>query len=428
MQLPEAPQDAPMLVGFSGGLDSTVLLHLLRQQHDDLRAIHIHHGLHADADGWAAHCERECAALGVPLRVVRVTVDRASGLGPEGAARAARHTAFAAALGAGELLALAHHQDDQAETFLLRALRGSGTDGLAAMRPWRAYARGWLWRPLLGLTRAELARYAHAHGLRWVEDPSNASADADRNFLRGQVLPLLRERWPSAPATLARSAMLCAQAGDLLGHEDADCLTHCQAAVAAAIAHPALLSVATLRTLPDARRARVLRHWIATLGLPPLPARLVARIEAELLSARADARPRCEWSGARIERWRDLLHAGRIRPPLPSEWAQTWAGQSPLALPDGDQLALTGADRFDAPMQVRARRGGERITLPGRRHSHALKHLLQDAAMPPWQRAQLPLLFDADGELLAAGDRIISARLQAWLEQHQAALVWSCLA
>src|SRR5690606_29045284 len=114
-----------------------------------LRALHVHHGLHPDADAWAAHCEAACAALQVPLAVERVLVERASGLGLEAAARGARRAAFARALGEGEVLALAHHRDDQAETFLLRALRASGPDGLAAMRPWLRFAGGWMWRPLL---------------------------------------------------------------------------------------------------------------------------------------------------------------------------------------------------------------------------------------------------------------------------------------
>ena len=139
MRLPNPPLPSPILLGFSGGLDSSVLLQLLATdpgiRSRGLRALHVHHGLHADADAWAAHCRRVCAALDVPLEVVRVQVNLSARLGVEGAARAARHAAFAAALGDGEILALAHHRDDQAETFLLRALRGAGADGLAAMRP-----------------------------------------------------------------------------------------------------------------------------------------------------------------------------------------------------------------------------------------------------------------------------------------------------
>lgn len=114
MRLPKPPLPAPLLIGFSGGMDSTVLLHLLRQHAHSLRALHVHHGLHAQADDWAAHCQHICDELGVPLEIVHVAVARDSGLGPEGAARAARHAAFAQALGVGEILTLAHHQDDQA--------------------------------------------------------------------------------------------------------------------------------------------------------------------------------------------------------------------------------------------------------------------------------------------------------------------------
>ncbi len=425
-RLPTAPQPGqPLLIGFSGGLDSTVLLHLLatdpEARRTGLRALHVHHGLHANADAWAAHCERLCAALGVPLTVVRVDVERAGGLGIEGAARAARHAAFADVLAGGEILALAHHRDDQAETFLLRALRGSGVDGLAAMRPWRAYARGWLWRPLLDAPRAALRDYAAAQQLQWLEDPANAGTDFDRNFLRHAVLPLLRERWPQANAGFARGAALCAQASDLLDAEDAQ-------ALAAARRDPHTLDVAALLALSPPRRARVLRRWIAELELPPLPGNGIARIEGELLAAPRDAAPRFDWHGACVRRWRGLLHAGAIRAPLPAEWSIPWDGSAPLALPTGDTLALHGAQRFDMPLRAHARQGGERIVLPGRTHSHALKHVLQDAGLPPWRRERLPLLSDASGALLAAGDAIVSAPLAAWLATRGARLEWTALA
>ena len=425
VQLPEPLRHAPVLLGFSGGLDSTVLLHLLASDagphRAGLRTIHVHHGLHADADAWAAHCERACAALGVPLTVVQVDIERASGLGIEGAARAARHAAFAGALADGEILALAHHRDDQAETLLLRALRGSGVDGLAAMRPWRTYARGWLWRPLLDIPHAALCGYARAHRLQWIDDPSNAGTDFDRNFLRNTVMPLLRERWPQAADGFARSAALCAQASDLLDTEDAQ-------ALAVARHDPHTLDVAALRALPPPRRARVLRRWIAALQLPPLPGNGIARIEGELLAAARDAESRFDWHGARIRRWRDLLHAGTLRAPLPAEWSARWDGSTPLSLPTGDTLRLFGAQRFDAPLRAHARQGGERITLPRRTHSHALKHALQDAGLPPWRRERLPLLSVDSGTLLAAGDAILSARLAAWLAARGARLEWTVLA
>ena len=413
-----------VLVGFSGGLDSTVLLHLLASDADTrragLRAIHVHHGLHADADAWAAHCQQTCDALDVPLSIVRVEVDLASGLGLEGAARDARHRAFAEALGDDEILAVAHHRDDQAETFLLRALRGSGVDGLAAMRPWRAHANGWLWRPLLDLPREALLTYAREHYLRWLDDPANADLHFDRNFLRDQIFPLLRQRWPHASASLARSATLSAQASELLEAEDCSALQR-------AMVDDSALDIGALRLMPIERRARVLRRWIGGLGLPALPGHAIERVEA-LLLADGDAGTCFEWAGARIERWRTVLHAQRTREPLPRDWSGIWTGATPLILPTGDTLSLLGAASFDTPMRVHARQGGERILLPQRAHSHALKHVLQEQGMPPWHRERLPLVSAADGELLAAGDAILSASLADWLAAREARLHWARLA
>ena len=417
------PAGSAVLVGLSGGLDSTVLLHLLAAdpviRATGLRAIHVHHGLHADADHWQAECMRQCAGLGVALAVVRTDVAAGSGLGLEGAARAARHAAFAAHLREGEVLALAHHRDDQAETFLLRALRGSGPDGLGAMRSWRRFASGWLWRPLLHVPRAELLAHARQHGLHWIEDPSNADTALDRNFLRHRVLPLLRERWPHADAMFARSAALAAEAVELLDAQDAAGLA------SARCGDPDALEVEALRALPAARRARVLRRWIGELGLPPLPAAGIARIESCLLQAAGDGQAEFAWSDAVIRRWRGLLHAGVQRPPLPAAWQAVWDGHSPLPLPDGGLLALEGAAGFDTPVRVHARQGGERIVLPGRAQSHALKHVLQDLGVPPWERARLPLLSAADDKVLAAGDLAYSGPFDAWLRTHAARLTWT---
>lgn len=424
MQLPEPPRRAPILVGYSGGLDSGVLLHLLASDADlrrhGLRAIHVHHGLHAEADAWAAHCERECMALGVPLQVARVEVDAGAGLGIEGAARAARHRAFAEALADGEILALAHHRDDQAETFLLRALRGSGVDGLAAMRPWRAHASGWLWRPLLDVPHEQLQAHAIEHGLCWIDDPSNADSGFNRNFLRNEVMPLLRERWPHAAGNLARSAALSAQAVDLLEAEDA-------AGLATAQREDGSLDIGVLLELPGERRARLLRRWIDAAGLPPLPANGIAQIERELLHARQDAQARFDWSGVRVQRWRNALHAGGIHAPLPADWSQHWDGRAPLGLPTGDRLELIGAEAFDAPVRVHARLGGERLLLPGRVHRHSLRHVLQECHVPPRLRTRMPLLSDGE-ELLAAGDGILSARMATWLQARGACLRWIALA
>ncbi|HEY5802908.1 MAG TPA: tRNA lysidine(34) synthetase TilS [Lysobacter sp.] len=410
--------DAPLCVGYSGGLDSSVLLHLLANSGAmSLRAVHVHHGLHPQADAWAERCTRTCATLGIPLAVVRVTVTR-EGAGLEAAARTARHGAFADALVAGDVLALAHHRDDQAETLLLRALRGSGIDGLAAMRRWRPFGPGRLWRPLLDHGRDELLAYAQAHRLDWIDDPSNTDTGFDRNFLRQRVLPLLQERWPHAGAVLAQSAALSAQASDLLEEGDA------QALASVATADPHCLARVRLLALSPARRARVLRRWIATLGLPALPGNGIARIEAEVLAAGDDADALFAWHGVAVRSWRDLLHADAVRPSMPGNWRSAWNGQAPLTLPHGGQLRLDGATSFENALVVHARQGGERFVQPGRDHSHALKHVLQDLGVPPWLRERMPLLGDASGQVLAIADLAYSGPFDAWLRERGARLFW----
>lgn len=413
---------APLLAAFSGGLDSCTLLHALAQdanlRRHGLRAIHIHHGLHPAADDWAVRCQAFCAALDLPLSVVRVHVQR-EGEGLEAAARRARYLAFAQALGESEVLVTAHHLDDQAETFLLRALRASGAEGLAAIRPWRRFAHGWHWRPLLDVPRQNLLAYAQAQALSWIEDPSNDDIRHDRNFLRHRVLPLLRQRWPQADAAFARSASLMAETVELL--EDADA----QALATARTADPQALSATALQGLSRGRRARVLRRWIGELGLPPLPGEGVMRIESDLLTASADSAAEFAWNGAVVRHWRDLLHAGRQRQALPSDWRTNWRGDAPLPLPGGGALELEGAIAFAEPLRVSARQGGERIALPGRAHSHTLKNLLQELGVPPWEREALPLLSDGAGGLVAVADLAYSAGFDAWLRKAGARLHWT---
>lgn len=418
--LPDLTTDAAVVVAYSGGLDSTVLLHLLAHrpgQIHGLRALHVHHGLQAQADDWAEHCARTCAQWRIPLQIERVTVASDRGNGLEAAARDARHAVFTQYLRRGEWLALAHHLDDQAETFLLRALRGSSNQGLAAMRERRDFAEGQLWRPLLQVPRAKLLAYARQHRLQWIEDPSNARADYDRNFLRLQVMPLLAQRWPQVADAFARSAALAADSEALLAEQDHADLGACRVLDGS-------LSVPALMQLSAPRRARVLRAWVAAIDtLPPLPGNGIRVIEQELLPARADLQPSFSWQQARIVRWSAHLHALTPMPAWPDDWQQHWDGSTPLPLPDGGQLSLHGAAAFETPLLVRTRKGGERIRLGGRTHSHSLKKLLQDSDLPPWQRQRLPLLCAGD-EVLAAADRILSGTLQQWLKVKGAHLQW----
>lgn len=417
-----AEHEPPALaVAFSGGLDSSVLLDALAglpgARERGLRALHVDHGLHPDSSAWAAHCAAFCARRDVPLRVLACKVAADSGRGVEAAAREARYAALGEALRPGEWLATAQHQDDQAETLLLRLLRASGTQALAAMRPLRPLGQGSLWRPLLAQPRAALRAYAAAGRIEWIEDPANSNPDHDRSWLRSEIMARLRERWPHAGAALAGSAALLADDARLLDAAAAHALAGVRGL------DPTMLRISALLRLDPALRRHVLRRWLRERGADPLPARLHDRLDRELFAAACDAEPELRWARTSLQRYRDLLHLQVDASPEPAGWSFSWDGGEPLALPTGDRLRFQPAWAAHA-MAVTDRRGGERIRLPGRSHHHRLKQALQALGVPGWERRRLPLLWHADGELLAAGDLLISARLDEQLRQAGAGLVW----
>jgi len=415
------PAHGALLVGFSGGMDSSVLLHALAHVEQararGLRAVHVDHRLHADSAAWAQHCAGFCAALRVPFASSAVQVARDSGSGLEDAARAARHEALAAALAPGEILVLAQHRDDQAETILLKLLRGAGPEGLGGMRTMRHFAQGYLWRPLLALPRAELARYAQTHALRWIEDPSNRDVSLRRNFLRAEILPRLQQRWPDAPAALAHSASWARNAADFIAQHAAQALADLQGL------DPATLDWRGWLDLPDAVRDPVLRLWLRQLGLDEPAHFHVREIERQLRASAPDRNPCVRWHATQVRRYRDRLYALRTQATPPSDWDADWNGE-PLALPGGGTLALEGgANRSGIALRVRYRRGGERMKPAGMRHTRDLRLLLQEAGVPPWQRARVPLIHDRE-QLLAAGDLFLTDAAQALCTRLAARIVW----
>lgn len=275
-----------LVVGYSGGLDSTVLLHALhRLERWPVAAWHVHHGLSPHADAWAAHCQAQAHAWGVPCAVRHVEVARDSGAGLEAAARAARHVALAEAMdtGAGDWLLLAHHQGDQAETVLNNLLRGAGVLGLAGM----AERSGRVLRPLLGIARPELHEYAVQHDLRWIEDESNGDEHYTRNWLRRRVLPLLTERFPRAGARLSASAAHAAEAQGLL-----DQLAAIDAGAVDGAAPRFPLPLATLRGLTPARATNLLRVALAAAGLQAPSAVRLSEFVRQCREAGPDRHPR----------------------------------------------------------------------------------------------------------------------------------------
>ena len=423
-------QQAPALcIALSGGLDSSVLLVALSRLVASgrlaagLRAIHVDHALHADSARWARASRDLAGRHGVAFDEIRVAVSQAAGHGPEAAAREARYAALAERLEPGEVLVTAHHADDQLETILLQWLRGGGLRSIAGMAPLGRFgATGWLARPLLEFTRTELAAWAGRQGLSWQEDPSNLDRRFDRNYLRLEVLPALRQRWPAVATTAGRVADY---ARDALAAEAA-CVAQDLPRVLAGIA----LDLAALQSLPEPRQRALLRAWLAGLGLPPASARTLAALRRDMAIAASDRIPETRWPGAVVRRYRGRLHAAAAhevplregRWPTNGDATHAWSSGSSLALVPGVGVGLSRA-RLPGQVDVRQRTGGEEFVPAGGAHRRPLRKWLQEHDVLPWRRPDLPLLFAGD-RLIAVADLAVAAEFAARADEPSWRIVW----
>ncbi len=397
------PAGCRLVVAFSGGLDSTVLLHLLARLAQErplsLAAFHLHHGLSRNADQWQAHCASACQSLGVAFFTERADLAQFSGDGVEARARAARYAHFAAL--AADIVALAHHRDDQAETVLYRLARGAGVHGAAAMPAWRLIRPGLrLWRPLLGESRQALLRYAKAQQLRWVDDESNADTAYDRNYLRHELMPRLTARFAAADEALARAAAHFADAADLLD----------QLAVIDAGDMHERLPLARLLPLDVARQRNLLRWFLSRHQLRP-ESQQIEMLRQQFLTARPDAMPCLRIGRWEIRRYRDEIWLSTVQAaaqpqrvtgdvqPLPDWHGELSWRRQPGGL-SSDSLAQ---------LELRPRLGGELIYWRGMRRQ--VKHLLQEAGIPPWLRACWPLLW-RDQRLVAIAGLLVDSEFQ----------------
>lgn len=422
---------ANLKLAYSGGLDSSVLLHALvelrRTHRFTLTAVHVDHGLHADSATWAEACAVTCRNLNVPLAVRRVVVTGIDTEGLEAAARRVRYAALAEGLAPGEILLTAHQRDDQAETVLLQLLRGSGLAGLAAMPARAPFGAGERVRPLLRFSRTSLREYAKRNHLTWTEDPSNSDLRLRRNFLRAEVLPNLLHHWPEAAAALARSAAHAAEGTQLLDELAETDLAACRGGDRR---YPMALSIAALNVLAPARQRNLLRAWLRTQGFLAPSAR---HLEAVLEQVRhvPQSRQSCvRWPGVEIWRYRDLLAALPGQTPPDPALAADWELTRPFEIHGIGRLHTLPSTTPGAPrirplrqMRVQLRRGGEILQLPGRRHHHALKNLIQAAGIPPWERSRLPLFYN-DDQLVAVADRWVCAAFAAGNDEPGLQIIW----
>jgi len=425
-QLEAAPQ---ILVGFSGGLDSTVLLHLLCEllPPERITAVHIHHGLSENADDWQRHAKALCHSLGVRLISESVVVNE-TGAGLEAAARDARYTMFEKQLVKNGVLLLGHHADDQVETVLFRLLRGSGARGLSGIPQIRAVGTGHLIRPLLNKPKSSLQAYAQARQLSWIEDESNQQQQFDRNYLRNTVIPKLAQRWPDYVQGVMRSAEQSGQADQL-----ADSVARADLA----LLDPRLerggwsLDLARMVELEPLRQKNLLRYWPEIYGLAALGQTFIDEVISSLLSAREDSEPKVLRADLQLCRYRQRLYllrrSGRAKADL--GLCLFWSGDEPLVLPDGnlliteptlgEGLRLNNVER----LEVRFRQGGERCQPLGREHSNSLKKLLQEYGLEPWWRERVPLFY-IDQHLVAVANLWVCEGWQAGAEIEGLKILW----
>ncbi|WP_438951963.1 tRNA lysidine(34) synthetase TilS [Porticoccus sp.] len=427
--LPRLREASHCYVGYSGGLDSHVLLVSLVKLlgADAVSAIHVNHQLSPNAGSWQAHCQQVCDALGVTLNTEQAIVI-VNGQGVEDAARTARYQAFEKLLPADGLLLLGHHADDQVETVLYRLLRGSGPRGLAGMPVSRYLGGAELLRPLLSFTRSDLEKYAMAEELLWIEDESNEDVSFDRNFLRHKVIPILAAHWPDYAVRIAHSARLCRDSdllSDLLAAQDLIAAYEHRERLGWSISLEALLS------FDELRQANLLRHWAGRHHLAQPGHKVIDAVLYELLPARVDAEPLVSWAGIQLRRYQRRLYLLPADPDTPDHVPVSlhWDGRGALDLPDkstlsfrveqGRGIKLTGVDAFE----VRFRNGGERCKPVGRSASNTLKKLFQEYGLEPWLRSRVPLIY-RDGILLAVGDLWICDVFQVQPDEQGYTVQW----
>ena len=418
------PDIKRLVVALSGGLDSTVLLHCLAslapQYSLKLRAIHVHHGLQQEADSWQDYCETLCHRLQVPLQSIKVNATAQAGESPEAAARLARYQALQQHTQTTDLICLAHHQDDQAETLLLQLFRGAGLKGLSAMALFSNKKGRYYLRPLLHCTREAIQHYAVTHQLQWIEDHSNNDQRFDRNYLRHTLMPLLIKRWPGIQHSLARTASHCQQAQLAIENLLQMQFPNLQWA-------DPCLDLKILNNTKDSVKPHIIRLWLQHNDATMPSQQGIHSLMQTVINAKQDASPEVAWDQTVVKRYQQrlyLLHATDFVIPNLTESVWDLSKTCEFIIPSYGKLVATKqlgqgicckkllkflSSTLDSKLptrmtvEVRFRKPGERFQPTGRRASHPLKKLMQEWNIPPWQRDRIPLLCVEDQCIAVVG-------------------------
>ena len=387
-----------MTVALSGGIDSVVLLHLLHQLQKKhrfiLNAMHVHHGLSQNADKWVKFCEKLCMKLSVPLDVQYIQLPQKKSLGIEGEARRLRYEKLLKTK--TDLIVLAHHEDDQAETFLLQLIRGAGVKGLSSMAHFDVTKK--LWRPLLNQSKSDIESYAKQHKLKWIEDESNQNIDLDRNFIRSKVLPILKNRFNHIIKVISRSSAHLAEAQNLLDDlAKLDLKSYLKSND-----YKYKLQVKTLNKLSLTRAKNVLRYWLEMNNQLMPSKELLDELLRQVLHAKKDAELIIELSkNHEIRRYKDEIYLVKKKQQDQKNYEIVWQGESEISLPNGSKLrfkkvkgkGISLEKIKDKKLIISNRKGGEFFKPDSKRPTKKVKQLLQESDLPPWDRENLPIFF-----------------------------------
>lgn len=410
------PDSGRIVVAFSGGPDSVCLLDELTRvvARERLLCVHIDHQLDPESGARAALARSIAGGFGVDCRIVRVDVSGDGG--PEATARKARYAALAEVVDEGDTLVTAHHADDQVETILMRLLRGAGPEGLSGMPQRRPFGRGVLLRPLLAWDRSAIEDCLKRRGLDSIHDPTNEGLDFDRNVLRHVVVPTLREHWPGLDRAVLRSGELCAGAAGFIG-------AVVERQLDTAIESPISLALDPIRPRTVFAVGEALRRWCLRHRTEPPPGRRLRAFSEQVVSSCDDRQPTLRWNDRVLRLWNRRLWLERDdAPKLP--WSRRWSGREPLELPAGlGRLVMIGDAKPELGLEVALDERAESMRVTGDRHRRALKRLLADAGIPPWQRPWWPRIRRGQA-VLALGDRWLSKAFADELSASGLRLEW----
>jgi tRNA(Ile)-lysidine synthase len=431
------PVASAYIVGFSGGADSTALLHALNAVKDELgipiSAVHVNHGLHDDADKWQRRCESFCQQHGIELVNLRVDLKNSTGKGLEAEARHLRYESISALFSKGTSLLTAHHADDQAETLLLNLMRGSGVDGLSAMPESRPLGNGILQRPMLEFQNSAIEDYLCSNNIDWIEDPSNQYLNHDRNFVRHEIIPLLETRWPEVSKRLLLTRKAMTGARHLLEKLSHDYLDK-------NLTHPFVLTVTTqIADDPDLFNL-VIRRWLSQADRPTVPAHRLENFYTQVNRATNDHNVMVSWAGwsLRLYRQRLWLHPNNRILPCPAiKWPE---GETRIDLGnDAGSLVFEDVSKSgkqatvdfeslnpatkEGDFWVASRINVEETVIGLKTHHKSLKNLLQVAGIPPWLRDCIPLC-KLEGRLVAIADWCFDDQFESWMVENQIKMSW----